>query len=816
MRGRRLLVAVLSLLLFATQAGAADWVTKGGGQTRQSVNSDPVGMMAMVEAWRAEGVGQSATQPIVIGDRIYHLAGAYLWEMRVNPDGTLVKGSLRAIPDRGNMWPEPVNMPSKSLFLVSQSSPTFSPNSRVLYFGTAFGRLWSYHTEQGWFRPVNLDWGCPIVGSPLVIHEGGRDWVVVANRPLYQDEKKDLSRPICNRSHGQVWRVGGMDQPVGEIDARPYEAPTKKSAAEGFGGFITPAPVPGRNDPLGPTFVVGTDGFEGGRARQLILNRSDGYRFTPDWKVDGPAGFAGTIVSDGANSYWVDTAGTLWGATLRSGRKPERWPAQSIPLAPAIGAGRLFTNTEPAVEVRNTQTHLYITLRNWVPAGGSDDQLRVTPTGSDGAVVAVGPDGQVKWYRLFPQTAGPGRRSINTAPLAITSQEILLFGDVQGTLYAQALDSTNRNGGHGAPFLVAEGESVPREWQSLLNEGETPAQGPFNFSQVSGVGVDPAMANGLILVGVNYTNGNGPGGRLVAYHVGPGYDLRWTDSPKPLQLTPGQPTAVTNAVELRLTAQSLGELCGVGLPVHWYLTDQAGTVIRQIGAQTLPATLTPGSAWPIHLDLTVAKGDPTSGQIVGIIDHPGLVAATKADSVSTSVRLARQIAAARQMPTPKGCQGTAAEVKRLPGSDESEGGLANNVLVIPWEARSIVDDPFIAGIDHDSIAMGPDFGAQLQLGYSNNLGKEHVDVTAQAWLAEDPNGEWDGAWAPARVNVTCCDAFPLNFHGIAEGEYYIIAEIRYAGDTNLANNRKAYPITVRHFKSTAPQGTGSGLTGGGD
>jgi len=814
MRINRGLTLLLGLLLLAApHVQAGDWPTKGGSPERRSVQTEPIGLMAMTEAWRRE-FGPSATQPVVIGQTIYHLAGENLWRMAVTPTGELVEGSVVPIPHIGKTEPVPVNRPEGSPTLISQSTPTYSPESGILYFGTAYGRLWAYHTIDGWFRRVDLQPGCPIVGSPLVLRVNNRDHVIVADRPFYPGEANlPAGRPNCTTANGKLWSVRGLDSITDLVDKQPYKGPVEKSAVDGFGGFITPSAVPGPIVNGLPTALIGTDGFSGGRAILVTLNAANDLTYK--WKVDSPAGFAGNFTSDGTNGYWLDTAGTLWGAKLSNGWEPEGWGAQSINLAVAIGAGRLFTNTEPAVETRANGTHLYITLRNWVPSGGTREQLRVEPTGSDGAVVAVGPDGQVKWFRRFPQTDGPDRLSINTAPLAITSQEALLFGDVQGNLYAQALDSTNRDGGHAQPYFHVAGEPLPTDSQRLLAGSEKPAHGSFTFSQVSGVGVDPVMAGGLVLVGVNYDLGGVTGGRLVAYHVGAGYDLRWTEEPQPIQVTPGQTTAVTNAVELRLTQQSLGELCGGPLAVSWYLTRADGSVIRPLGSTPLPTALAPGSAWPVTLDLAVEKGDPQNGQVVGIIDHAGLVAGTKAESASAQVRLARQIAATLAMPSPKSCQGLTAEVKRLPESDEPEAGLANNLLVVPWEKRTVVDDPYIDRIDYDPIAMGPDFTVLLQLGYRNNLGKTGETVRAKVWLRQDPSQGYEH-WTPVSVQLKCCTTQSVEFTGIPEGEYELVGEIWHEGDTNLANNRVVYPISVYHFKSSKPNGPGSGLTGGGD
>jgi len=240
---------------------------------------------------------------------------------------------------------------------------------------------------EGWFQPAELDTGCPIVGSPLVIHDRGRDIVVVADRPNYPKERNQQdSRPLCPRTeHGKVWVVQGLDDPNRGPRSQAYDAPNTKRVEEGFGGFITPSAVLAPPHGENPSFVIGADGFEGGRAIRLALDRENDYHPYPVWTVDGPAGFAGNFTSDGINAYWLDTNGRLWAANLWQGRKLAGWPGYSINLPALIGAKAAFTNTEPAVEIRQgpngPETHLYVTLRNYSDTGAG---LRDGRTGSDG------------------------------------------------------------------------------------------------------------------------------------------------------------------------------------------------------------------------------------------------------------------------------------------------------------------------------------------------------------------------------------------------------------------------------------------------
>jgi len=429
---------------------AGDWITKGGSPMRSSTILDPHGLIELTAYWETHPLGESAAQPAVVDGVIYHVAGDYLWKLdlrEVSPPeavATEIRDQVSNLPIRFNVTPD-------GQFIAPQSSPSYSPETGMLYFGTGYGWLWAYHTREGWARPAGLDLGCPIVGSPLVIHDRGRDIVVVSDRPNYPgEEDQPEGRPLCPRSHGKVWVVQGLDQRDGSVHQQVYEATTSKQDAGGFGGFITPSAVVAPPHGDNPSFVIGTDGFEGGRALRLALDRDNDYHPYRVWTVDGSAGFAGNFTSDGVNAYWLDTRGRLWGANLNDGLEPAGWKGHMVDVPALIGAKAAFTNTEPAVEVRQgpngPETHLYITLRNYSDTGQG---LRDGPTGSDGAVVALGPGGELKWYRKL----GPAERlngekaSLNTAPLALVSRNALLFGDVNGYFYSLALDTGNPAGG---------------------------------------------------------------------------------------------------------------------------------------------------------------------------------------------------------------------------------------------------------------------------------------------------------------------------------------------------------------------------------
>ncbi|MEW8979890.1 MAG: hypothetical protein AB2385_15980, partial [Symbiobacterium sp.] len=222
---------------------AGDWITKGGSPQRTSTVLDPHGLVELSPYWETEALGESAAQPAVVDGVIYHLAGPYLWRLELD-DLQRPVGEAVFVRDPVKRNPVAFNVAPGGAFIAPQSSPTYSPETGVLYFGTGYGWLWAYHTKERWYRPAELDLGCPIVGSPLVIHDRGRDIVVVTDRPNYPgEENRRVGRPLCSRNHGKVWVVQGLDRPSDMVRWQYYEAETTKQDESGFGGFITPSAV---------------------------------------------------------------------------------------------------------------------------------------------------------------------------------------------------------------------------------------------------------------------------------------------------------------------------------------------------------------------------------------------------------------------------------------------------------------------------------------------------------------------------------------------------------------------------------------------
>nr|PZN71787.1 MAG: hypothetical protein DIU55_07915 [Bacillota bacterium] len=571
---------------------------------------------------------------------------------------------------------------------------------------------------------------------------------------------------------------------------------------------MTPSAVAAPPYEGNPSFVIGADGFEGGRAIRLALDRNNDYRPYAVWTVDGPVGFAGNFTSDGTNAYWLDTRGNLWGTALETGMEPNDWSDHSINLPALIGARAAFTNTEPAVEVRQTpdgpETHLYITLRNYSDTGAG---LRDGPTGADGAVVAIGPGGELKWFRKF----GPAERlddrmaSLNTAPLALVSRGALLFGDVNGFFYSYSLDNGNPSGGSARPALIHPEGRTPADRLFLLKpeRGERPNVGPYNFSQVSGVGVDPAFAHGLLLVGVNFEVGGQTSGRLVAFRAGEGYDLRWLDAPAPLELAQGETVHLEPRLQLEMTARTLAALCPGPLSVRWFLTDAGGQLVRPLGEVPLPGDLGPEQPFPVPLSVALRDADPAEGRIVGVIDLPTVYALSTAHSVNPKVTLARLIAAALGLPADKSCAGAVAEVVERAGEPGPEGALANNVLIVPYTirqpSRTVVDDPSVVDLALPALAQaGEPFGVGIYLGYQNNLGRTEIRVPLRLWARPETGGSAPaGAWQTVTIDrVPCCTLKTGTIPGLSAGTWEIIAEIDYPNDTRPDNNRVIRQVEV--------------------
>lgn len=90
--------AVLLALAYRPTVVAGDWITKGGTPHRTSTILDPRGLIELTPYWETNSLGESAAQPVVIDGIIYHVAGAYLWQLELDELHRPI-GVPTAIPD---------------------------------------------------------------------------------------------------------------------------------------------------------------------------------------------------------------------------------------------------------------------------------------------------------------------------------------------------------------------------------------------------------------------------------------------------------------------------------------------------------------------------------------------------------------------------------------------------------------------------------------------------------------------------------------------------------------------------------------------
>ncbi|HEY3368874.1 MAG TPA: hypothetical protein VGK74_27775, partial [Symbiobacteriaceae bacterium] len=469
---------LLMVLASAVPARAADWLTRGGSVERANIVAEPSGQLDSDRThWWEGNVGQSATQPVMVGNQLFHLAGLGLYRLTWASPGAVAPNYQVTMTANINL-----TKPSSGEVLVSHSTPTYTPTSRRLYFGTAYGWVWSVNAEQPTqYRTQRLAAGCQIVSSPLVVRMDNRDLVVVGMKPVGDG---------CTLDAGKIYLVWGLDG-IGAQGMAEYD----------IGGWATPSAVPGATS---DEIIVGSDGtgcVDGnGKVHKLKITPT-GDLVNPytliksSWgsnQICVPNGVADGFAEAGGYVYWVDTQGWLWARAIGDGSKHKDWPAEHLDLAALLGGGAAFTNTVPALDLAGGM--LYVTLRNYVASGESLD-LRGCPTGgtppcpgAPGAIAAINlADGSLAWKKRLDPTPTFGTwAAANTNPLILKTAGAVVFSDVHGDVHSFALHD-------GQPLDV-----VPDTGGAftLLHTGEIPNQAANNYSQESGAGTEPIVASG--------------------------------------------------------------------------------------------------------------------------------------------------------------------------------------------------------------------------------------------------------------------------------------------------------------------------------
>lgn len=702
--------AVLLLVDLSGTARAEPWLTEGRNPFRQKQVSEPVGWLESdPQQWLRPLTGQSATQPIMLDDRIFHQIGEGLWQFRFDwskfrPDDPSTWTMSRKLIARSNKSPV-----DGATMRISSSTPTFSPESKMLYWGTAHGQVWAYNTESQ-FAPSAYDLtpGCSVVSSPLVLRVDDdarnihRDLVVVGQKPT----------EYCSEP-GKVFVIWGLDG-VGEQGYTSFN----------MDGWATPSPLP---DLVPNRFIMGTDltplhatdvcsGFNG-RILKFEVSSPDNqppYTITkiPWGNSCAPWGVTSSFVDAYGFAYWVDDHGWLWGRKLADGSKPPGWPDQHIPLAPMVegqATATAFTNTAPAVyaldDAAGVHGTIYVTLRNYWPV---DDFAALrgclsecSETGAPGAIVAVDLEtGQRRWAERMPLGTGKTRyASLNTNPLLVLSQQAVIFGDVNGRIYSRKMQPDDSNATAG--LMAGPNESFPDF--SILNFGQPPARGRYSWQQVSGAGTEPVITSGTMpenagftwfMVGANWQgsdpNNSWMDGALVMIPAGTTYNLKWVNSAKspPDPWTDGTQVTVSGTITLADTPLALGQVRkNPAVKVTWFLVpknwDYSPDKIIRLGASepaTLSPTMTAGQTIPVRLATSFAVGTqvPDEGEIIGVIDAVHLAV----DTTRHEGRLARLLLGSEFDPT------AAQDPKN---SVEPADKLADNFVHIPFRKQVAVD-----------------------------------------------------------------------------------------------------------------------------
>jgi hypothetical protein len=630
-----LAISLFLVLLIAVPAQANPWTTSGGTPERAGLVTEALGFLD-IEKRIELPFGQSASQPIQVGDRIYHLAGEGLWELSLKAGDHDWEATFRRVV-KSNLHPDTHQVK------VSSSTPTYSPESGWIYWGTAHGFVWGYHPATGRVAKKLLDIGCSIVSSPLVMRLDGQDVVIVGQKPV---------DGVCDQP-GKIFAIWGWDRPE---EPEKTETITK--------GWATPSPVPDTTDPT--MFIAGADGVDcesgNGLAAKYQVKKQQGGAYSLIQRPWGPtnpclpSGVAGSFATSHGAAFWLDTAGRLYARRLSDGKPLPGWQSESINLPAAIGGtdARAFTNTKPALHVTGAgpdgtlQGTAVVTLRNYTGPGGltGSDRLRGCPDGSrfagaggyecpgaPGALAAVDlATGQVTPYHQPTQAQFDVWRAANTDPLILTGPDTLLFGDATGTVW-------------GRPLTPGPGDTAAaithgfQEQLSLLHPGEEPMRGSESWSQVSGAGVDPVVISGpagthWLLMGVNTMPPPGEEakawqhGRLTLIPFGPTFNLKWADAlttQPAAPWAPGVEVTVSGTVTLEETSQTLAQLRPAGVRVTWFLipegwTGVSGQVFRLGSSEPLPPTMQAGQSVAVQQRFQVTERHPEKGRIIGVID----------------------------------------------------------------------------------------------------------------------------------------------------------------------------------------------------
>ncbi len=552
-----ILFLVLSLV---SPALAGDWTEFGGGPERLHRSGEQLSVSTAPQDWiMIPYVGVSRSQPIVIGDKLYHLganegnvpgydpslpwgwgsgakAGAYLhefdlgklrelqdaWKAGSSPDAERALWT-EALQERDNPVAR-INADPKDL-RPSEGHVTYDPGTGGYYWGTADGCLaaWKPGMSEPVFQALYRErpGDIRVVSAPLLL---AADVVAVGTSQGGVCVVKGLLTAQRSTVMG-TWLPGSVTSSFARLSDR--------------------------------RFLTGVDGIGGHGEVRCYLWGPNGLSLFTQWGNNGrlltPAGVPASFAVEGGDFYFSDKYGTFYKGRLADGKivwsrkfggiPATMWipgnPAESqeglaLPFlyqyggqARVLDGGRLFINASPALG----DDLVYYTVRT-TDRGASEWNM--------GAVMALRKsDGSLAWAT---QIWGSG----NTCPLYWGHANRVLVGSDLG--YVLCLDART-----GMPRSLVQEEAaggpVPVAGWVTTRQGRV--EKGKKWEQVAGAAVELTLAGGYLIVGGNEKVGGVPTGHLALVRLGPAVNLTLDNaSVTPSPAKPGQDVQVKCRVKL--------------------------------------------------------------------------------------------------------------------------------------------------------------------------------------------------------------------------------------------------------------------------
>lgn len=253
------LVLLAVLLCFASSPVIAkDWTEFGGSPQRLRCSNEDMGPPITLN-WYDLNAGASMSQPLLVGDKIYHLGGSRLLIYDAKFTGTLN---------------QPTNFPIKEIDnggTPSHSDPTYA-NSGV-YYGTGANeqKIFSLaYYNEGLQKPYLFPLSDEIVTAPLVLDN---DTTVIAT------------------TDGKLYVVRGLRS--GYLTGKSYNAGSGRITASA--GRLS-----------GNSFVIGSDADHWVRVYRIITDDKHEPALERLWEFHTDAGVPASISVDGDRVYFSD------------------------------------------------------------------------------------------------------------------------------------------------------------------------------------------------------------------------------------------------------------------------------------------------------------------------------------------------------------------------------------------------------------------------------------------------------------------------------------------------------------------------------